>query len=57
MKKKNLNYMQVVPDSQFFANLGMILAYCSYRHPKDRYLLVALENTIKKYKLVKISEK
>lgn len=51
-KRSDINFIHVVPDSQFFTNLEMIRAYAI--SIKDRHLQIAIDNTIKQgYKLVK----
>lgn len=45
------NYVQIVPNSQFFNTLEQIQEYAKH---KDNYLYIALKNTIEQgYKLVK----
>ena len=46
------NYMKLIPDSQYFTNLEQILNYVKM-HSNDKYLEVAIKNTIKEYKLIK----
>jgi hypothetical protein len=51
----NENYMQVIPDSQYFTTLEQIESYAISRG--NKYLEIAIRNTIKNgYKLIKVED-
>jgi hypothetical protein len=46
----NINYLQTIPDSQYFTRIDQILQYAIWKG--DKYLETAVKNTIEKsYKL------
>jgi len=48
-----INFLQTVPDSQWFTNLEQILQYVIIEN-KDRYLEIGIRNSIAKgYKMIK----
>lgn len=63
----DINYMQVIPNSQFYTNIEQILNYLNYlKYPIPgtsneealKYLVIGLQNTIKNgYNIQKIDGK
>lgn len=52
---KDINFVQVVPDSQFFVELAQIAEYA--RAKGDRYLFTGINNTIERgYRLLHVPE-
>jgi uncharacterized protein YehS (DUF1456 family) len=42
--KQMINFMQVIPDSQFYTTLDQILSYAESKN--DKYQAIAIRNTI-----------